>query len=162
MDALQLITTSAEETHGVGVCLAECCRGGEVVLLQGELGAGKTTLAQGIAVGLGVTAPVVSPTFIVLREYEGRLPLYHFDFYRLDGAARAVDVEFDEYLSAGGVCVIEWPAHAPALIPSAYLAITLAVSGVESRDLRCEAVGARYARLLDHLRAVHGGASVPP
>lgn len=133
----------------MGRRLGACCRGGEVVLLRGELGAGKTTLTQGIAEGLGVTAPVISPTFIVLREYEGRVPLYHFDFYRLENTARAEDVgvEFEEYLHVGGVCVIEWPSHAPAFIPAEYLAITLDVRGAEEREVRLEALGAGGARL---------------
>ena len=82
----------------MGQLLGEACRGGEVLLLEGDLGAGKTTLAQGVAAGLGVTAPVISPTFILLREYEGRLPLYHFDFYRLDDEDDVLKIGLDEYL----------------------------------------------------------------
>ena len=94
-------TTSPEETSQVGRLLGDVCQGGETILLEGDLGAGKTTFTQGLAAGLGVDAAVVSPTFIILREYDGRLPLYHFDFYRLEGTGRAVDLEFDEYLRAG-------------------------------------------------------------
>src|SRR5690242_12161882 len=95
-------TASAEETRRLGRCIGVSCRGNEVILLEGDLGSGKTTLAQGLAAGLGVAAPIISPTFIVLREYNGRLSLYHFDFYRLAGTERAVDLEFDQYLEAGG------------------------------------------------------------
>ena len=135
----------------MGRLLGESCRGGEVLLLEGDLGTGKTTLTQGVAAGLGVTAPLVSPTFILLREYEGRLPLYHFDFYRLEGTGRAVDLEFGEYLGAGGVCVIEWPAFAPELAPPEYLGVELRISGETSRTLTLEAVGRRHEELLGRL-----------
>ena len=137
----------------MGRLLGESCHGGEVLLLEGDLGAGKTTLTQGVATGLGVTAPVISPTFILLREYEGRLPLYHFDFYRLEGTGRAVDLEFGEYLGAGGVCVIEWPAFAPELAPPEYLGVELRISGETSRTLTLEAVGRRHEELLCRLEA---------
>jgi tRNA threonylcarbamoyladenosine biosynthesis protein TsaE len=148
-----LTTRSAEETRRVGRLLGESCRGGEVLLLEGDLGAGKTTLTQGVAAGLGVTASVISPTFILLREYEGRLPLYHFDFYRLEGTGRAVDLEFGEYLGAGGVCVIEWPAFAPEVAPPEYLRVELRISGETSRTLILEAVGRRHEELLGRLEA---------
>jgi tRNA threonylcarbamoyladenosine biosynthesis protein TsaE len=135
----------------VGRLLGESCRGGEVLLLEGDLGAGKTTLTQGVAAGLGVTASVISPTFILLREYEGRLPLYHFDFYRLEGTGRAVDLEFGEYLGAGGVCVIEWPSFAPEVAPPEYLRVELRISGATSRTLTLEAVGRRHEELLGRL-----------
>ena len=135
----------------MGRLLGEACRGGEVLLLEGDLGAGKTTLTQGVAAGLGVTASVISPTFILLREYEGRLPLYHFDFYRLEGSGRAADLEFGEYLDAGGVCVIEWPSFAPEVAPPEYLRVELHISGETSRTLILEAVGRRHAALLGRL-----------
>lgn len=153
MSELEIITNSAAQTQALGRLIGAACQGGEVVLLRGDLGAGKTTLTQGIAAGLGVMAPVISPTFIVLREYEGRLPLYHFDFYRLEGTGRAVDLEFDDYVGGAGVCVVEWPAHAPELVPAEYLQITLEPRGEESRALRCEAVGARYVALCERVRA---------
>ena len=146
-----LTTGSAEETRRVGRLLGESCRGGEVLLLEGDLGAGKTTLTQGVAAGLGITTSVISPTFILLREYEGRLPLYHFDFYRLEGTGRAVDLEFGEYLGAGGVCVIEWPAFAPEMAPPEYLRVELHISGETSRILTLEAVGRRHEELLGRL-----------
>lgn len=145
---MKLTTHSAEETASLGCRLGAACRGGEVILLEGDLGAGKTTLAQGLAAGLGVVSPVTSPTFIMLREYDGRVPLYHFDFYRLEGTGRAVDLEFGDYLAADGVCVIEWPSYAPEIIPPAYLRVALRVTGEETREVTLEAVGARYETLL--------------
>ena len=138
----------------MGRLLGEACRGGEVLLLEGDLGAGKTTLTQGVAAGLGVAAPLISPTFILLREYAGRLPLYHFDFYRLEGTGRAVDLEFEEYLGTGGVGVIEWPAFAPEVAPPEYLRVELRISGETSRTLTLDAVGRRHEELLGRLEAV--------
>jgi len=149
-----LIKTHApEETSQVGRLLGNACRGGETILLEGDLGAGKTTLTQGLAAGLGVSAAVVSPTFIILREYEGRLPLYHFDFYRLEGTGRAVDLEFDDYLSAGGVCVVEWPSSAPELTPDDYLLLTIRTVGPAARELVLAASDARHQALIDALSA---------
>ena len=155
-DSVILTTRSPQETAALGRLLGESCRGGEVILLEGDLGAGKTTLAQGLAAGLGVRAPVVSPTFILLREYEGRLPLYHFDFYRLDGTGRAVDLEFDDYLDAGGVCVIEWPAYAPELIPRENLRLTLREQAPDTREIGLQASGAQHEALLDALTRTFG------
>src|SRR5207237_7709438 len=126
-------TGSAQEARRIGRLLGEACRGGEVLLLEGDLGAGKTTLTQGVAAGLGVAAPVISPTFILLREYEGRLPFYHFDFYRLEGTGRAVDLEFEDYLGAGGVCAIEWRSFARALAPAEYHPGEARLGGATSR-----------------------------
>ena len=148
-----LTTRSTEETRRVGQLLGEACRGGEVLLLEGDLGAGKTTLTQGVAAGLGVSALVISPTFILLREYEGRLPLYHFDFYRLEGTGRAVDLEFGDYLDAGGVCVVEWLSFAPELAPPAYLRVALCISGETSRTMTLEAMGRRHEELVGRLEA---------
>ncbi len=142
------MSRSAAETAEVGRLLGTHCRGDEVILLEGDLGSGKTTLTQGLAAGLGIAEPVVSPTFVLMREYHGRLPLLHFDFYRLAGSGRAVDLEFDDYLEAGGVCVVEWPTSAPELEPPQYLRVSLAVMGEAERTLSFEAVGAAAARLL--------------
>ncbi len=157
-DALTWSSRSAEETTRLGRAIGAACIGGEVVLLEGELGAGKTTLTRGIAEGLGVESGVVSPTFILMREYEGRLPLYHFDFYRLEGAEREVDVEFGDYFAAGGVCVVEWPSHAPAVVPDGYLRVGLAVCGESERALSLSAVGAAHSKLLADIAAGIGAA----
>jgi tRNA threonylcarbamoyladenosine biosynthesis protein TsaE len=140
-------TSSAEETRRLGRCIGVSCRGDEVILLEGDLGSGKTTLAQGLAAGLDIAAPIVSPTFIVLREYGGRLSLYHFDFYRLAGTERAVDLEFDQYLEAGGVCVIEWPSCAPEMVPAEYLRLDLSVGGASERTIVLSSVGARHREM---------------
>jgi len=137
--------------------LGDACRGGEVILLEGTLGAGKTTLTQGLAAGLGVSAPVVSPTFVLLREYRGRLPLYHFDFYRLEDGDHAADLQFEDYLETDGVAVIEWPSYAPEVIPATYLRVTLRDAGDDRREVVLQPVGSHYEALVQRLRLkAHG------
>ena len=104
----QLITYNEAETHALAAELAEQAVRGQVFCLQGDLGVGKTAFAKGFAKGLGVTEDVVSPTFTIVREYEGRLPFYHFDIYRLPDGDSLFDIGFDEYIEGRGVCLIEW------------------------------------------------------
>lgn len=115
-----------EDTRRIGARLAEQLRAGDVVLMLGDMGAGKSELTRGIARGLGVTGYVTSPTFTILQVHEsGRLPLYHFDWYRLSGAEELYELSMDEYLYGDGVSVVEWPSRADEAIPEAYLRITL-------------------------------------
>lgn len=115
-----------EDTRRIGARLAEQLRAGDVVLMLGDMGAGKSELTRGIARGLGVTGYVTSPTFTILQVHEsGRLPLYHFDWYRLSGAEELYELSMDEYLYGDGVSVVEWPSRAEEAIPEAYLRITL-------------------------------------
>jgi tRNA threonylcarbamoyladenosine biosynthesis protein TsaE len=101
-------TASADETRAVGAAIAACVEPGDVVVLGGDLGSGKTTLAQGIAAGLGVTEPVVSPTFAIVREYTGRVPVAHVDVYRLDHVQELHDLGFEEILDGTRVVLVEW------------------------------------------------------
>jgi len=114
-------------TKTIGLLLGKHAQAGSVILLEGDLGAGKTTLTQSIALGLGVDAKeyVTSPSFAILHEYEGRLPLYHMDLYRLSGEDEVVDLGFDEYFFGNGLCVIEWPNRAGELVPPHALSITI-------------------------------------
>lgn len=115
-----------EDTRRIGARLAEQLRAGDVVLMLGDMGAGKSELTRGIARGLGVTGYVTSPTFTILQVHEsGHLPLYHFDWYRLSGAEELYELSMDEYLYGDGVSVVEWPSRAEEAIPEAYLRITL-------------------------------------
>ena len=115
-----------EDTRRIGARLAEQLRAGDVVLMLGDMGAGTSELTRGIAWGLGVTGYVTSPTFTILQVHEsGRLPLYHFDWYRLSGAEELYELSMDEYLYGDGVSVVEWPSRAEEAIPEAYLRITL-------------------------------------
>ena len=104
----QQITYSEEQTRNLAAELAAEAKRGQVYCLEGDLGVGKTAFAKGFASGLGVTEDVVSPTFTIVREYEGRLPFYHFDIYRLPDGDSLYDIGFDEYVEGRGVCLIEW------------------------------------------------------
>ena len=113
------ISANADATIAHGHALAATLRRGDVLALSGDLGAGKTHFVKGLAAGLGTTSNVTSPTFTLIHEYlSGRLPLYHFDFYRLDDADEALKIGLDEYLDGDGVCVVEWGDKFPGLLPA--------------------------------------------
>lgn len=106
---MQYLTGGAEETEALGERLANIVKSGAVVAYTGDLGAGKTAFTRGLARGLGITDRVTSPTFTIVNEYEGgRLPLFHFDMYRLGSSDELYDIGWEDYLSRGGVCAVEW------------------------------------------------------
>lgn len=106
---MQFITNTTEETERIGQRLGEKLRGGEVIAYRGDLGAGKTAFTRGLARGLGITMRVTSPTYTIVNEYlGGRLPLFHFDMYRLGSADELFDIGWEDYLRRGGVCAVEW------------------------------------------------------
>jgi tRNA threonylcarbamoyladenosine biosynthesis protein TsaE len=114
-----IISHSPEDTFEHGRALGAMLRGGEVLALDGELGAGKTQFVKGLAAGLGCPGDVTSPTFTLVHEYTGgRLPLFHFDFYRLEKEDEVLQVGLDDYLGEGGVVAIEWAEKFPALLPA--------------------------------------------
>jgi len=138
----ELVTHSAQETRAFGEKLAGELRGGDVLLLEGELGAGKSELARGIARGLGVAGPVPSPSFTILQVYgDGRLPLYHFDWYRLSAAEELYELSMDEYLYDDGVSVVEWPDRAAEAVPETRLRVTIRGCGENERSIRLEPEG---------------------
>lgn len=154
---LELISRSADETRTIGVRLGRSLRSGDVVLLHGDLGSGKTTLTQGIAQGLGVAGEVRSPTFTLVGEHAGHtahgapLLLYHLDLYRLPGPEELESFGFEEYLTpTGGVAVIEWPERAGDWLPDAYLLVRLDQLGDDTRRLTLTAAppDGRFAALL--------------
>ena len=118
---MELLSHSPDETEAVGARLAEALTPGSVVAFTGDLGAGKTAFTRGLARGLGVPDRVTSPTFTIVNEYEGgRLPLFHFDMYRLGSADELFDIGWEDYLRRGGVCAVEWSENiAGALEPDA-------------------------------------------
>ena len=119
-------TNSPAETRALGCRLAALLCPGDVLLLLGDLGAGKSELTRGIARGLGVTSPVASPSFTILNVYdEGRIPLYHFDWYRLNSAEELYEMGMDEYLGGDGVAVVEWPSRCPEAVPEKYLEVRI-------------------------------------
>ena len=130
-------TKSAEETQKFGALLAERLEAGDVLLLRGPLGAGKSELTRGLARGLGVTETVTSPSFTILNVYEsGRCPLYHFDWYRLEDAEEIFELGMDEYLGGDGVAVVEWPEKCPEAIPEKYTEVIITAAGEEKREFR--------------------------
>jgi tRNA threonylcarbamoyladenosine biosynthesis protein TsaE len=131
---MEICSRSAPETLALGVRLAALLRPGDVVVLSGDLGAGKTVLAKGIAAGLGVTEPVVSPTFTIVREYEGDVPLLHLDVYRLDHLQEVIDLGLDEILDGHAVTVVEWGEAVSALLPQDRLEVVLTAPPPEEAD----------------------------
>ncbi len=150
--ALDVISHSVEQTQRLGQRLGELLQAGDVIVLQGPLGAGKTVFAQGVARGLEVDEPVTSPTFTLIHEYRGRLPLYHVDLYRIRGAAEAIDLGLEDYLYGDGVTLIEWAEHAPGVLPAAHLVVELRILAEQKRTLRFVPQGERYAGLLAALK----------
>ena len=124
---------SPEETHAVGARLAESLGPGDVVALTGELGAGKTCFAQGLARGLGVTGRVVSPTFVLVNEYRGRVPVHHVDAYRTESLTELLDLGLDELFSDDGVTVIEWADKLLPLLPARAIHVHIDGVGDEPR-----------------------------
>ena len=114
----ELFTNAPEQTFALAKAMGEQCRRGEVYCLNGDLGAGKTLFAQGFGTGLGVTDPINSPTFTIVQVYEeGRMPLYHFDVYRIADPEEMYEVGFEEYVEGQGVCLIEWSDLIEDILP---------------------------------------------
>ena len=132
-----MISNSVEETIRIGVKLARKLKKGSVVALIGDLGSGKTVLTKGIAEGLGVKNPryVNSPTFVIIKEYKGKLPLYHFDLYRLNKSTLLDAESYEEYFYDDGVTVIEWADKIRPLLPKKYIEVKLKVAGEEKRKI---------------------------
>ncbi len=151
MAKLKFTSYSPEQTQQLGRRLGELTHAGDVFLLTGELGSGKTCLTQGIAWGLGVKEYAFSPSFVLIREYNGRLPLYHVDFYRLDRLQEIADLGLDEYLYGKGVCVVEWAEKGMELMPEKRLLINLGYVSDDERSINFEPKGQRYNRLLASL-----------
>ncbi len=136
----QVLTRSPDETRALAADLAARLQAGDVLALHGELGAGKTCFIQGIAQALQVDQPVSSPTYTLVNEYRGRLPLYHIDLYRLRTADDALNMGLDEYLEGAGVTAIEWAERAETALPERTIHVRLEHGGTEQeRQVRIEA-----------------------
>ena len=149
---IKLITRSAKETQAVGQLLGCAALPGDLILLTGELGSGKTCLVQGVASGLGIQEYVRSPTFVLIAEHRGRLPLYHIDLYRLNGIREVEDIGLDEYLEAEGLCAVEWADKVMPFFPNEYLLVELIHRGTRKRELNFTPRGDRYFALLDFIQ----------
>ncbi len=147
--AQTITSASVEKTQALGARLGQLVRAGDVIALQGDLGAGKTNFVQGLARGMTITEEVNSPTFILANEYHtGRLPLYHIDAYRVADAAEAEGFGLDDYLNGEGVTVIEWAERVREALPHDVLWLTLEYKSENERVLRIWAGGQRADTLL--------------
>lgn len=174
ISTLDIISHSSAQTQRLGMRLGELLRGGELLLLEGSLGTGKTTFTQGLARGLGITEVISSPTFTLLKEYPGQpVPtsqheqsgvtlhhqqqqvgpaLYHFDLYRLDNPEEILDLGFEDYFFANGVCVVEWADKAELLWPTEHLRLRMKIMSETKRGLLFTATGLRYCELLQQFQ----------
>ena len=136
---------SPEDTLRLGIELAQKAQPGDVIALAGDLGAGKTVFTKGFAEGLGIEEPVNSPTFTILQIYEeGRIPLYHFDVYRIEDAEEMEEVGLDEYLEGNGVCLIEWAGRIADLLPAGTIIVRIEKDlekGVDYRRIMIDRAG---------------------
>ena len=148
-----VITSSPEQTWRIGELLGELLGPGDLVCLYGDLGAGKTSLSYGIALGLEVKEQyITSPTFTFVNEYEGRVPFYHIDLYRLKEPEELENIGFEEYLGSDGVTVIEWAERAEDELPGERLSVYLNYVNENSREIGFLPEGERYQKLLDALQ----------
>jgi len=153
--AAQILCRSVEETQRLAARLAPLLSPGDVLCLFGDLGAGKTCFTKGLVAGLGGDPDeCTSPTFVLMQIHRGRLPVYHFDAYRLHAARELIDLGSDEILSADGVSVIEWADRVPEALPADRLEIHFAVAGLAARALRFVGHGPRPAVLIGELIAL--------
>ena len=152
--SIDLVTRDVDETRQSAAALAELLVPGDVVSLAGELGAGKTAFVQGAARALGVEEPVVSPTFVLVREYRGDMPIYHVDVYRLDRLQEVHDLGFEDFLDPGGVVFVEWGDAVEALLPDSHLRVELTTGEDQIRLIRVSARGPAWAPRWERLEGV--------
>ena len=146
---MEKLSLSVKQSLKLGKQIASHLKGGEIILLSGSLGAGKTVLAKGIASGLGINKnDVLSPTFVLLRIYQGKYLLQHFDFYRVNNPKDIFALGYQEYLYSDAVTLIEWPQRLKFLLPKEFLKIKLSIKAKNRRHFKFIAKGARYKKLL--------------
>jgi len=152
MNRIKLISHSPEQTQKFGVRIGELAQAGDIFLLVGELGTGKTCLTQGIARGLDIKDYVLSPSFVIIRELYGRLPLYHIDLYRLDHIEEIEELGLDDYLYGNGVCVVEWAEKGLTALSEEYLLIQIDYLSDTERSFYLKPSGQRYRKLVTQLK----------
>jgi len=148
----ELISHSPEQTQKLGMHIGQLALPGDVFLLVGDLGTGKTCLTQGIVWGLGIKEYALSPSFVIMRELHGRLPLYHIDLYRLDRIEESMELGLDEYLYGRGVCVVEWAEKALSILPPEHLLIKISYLSDTGRSFQMKPSGQRYLEVLAQLK----------
>jgi len=152
MSNLEIISHSPEQTQKLGVRIGELAQAGDIFLLVGNLGTGKTCLTQGIAWGLNIAEYAASPSFVIVRELHGRLPLYHIDLYRLDHIEEIADLGLDEYLYGNGVCVVEWAEKGLSILPEEHLLIEIKYLSDTKRSFHFKPRGKRYLEIVVELK----------
>ncbi|HHT65458.1 MAG: tRNA (adenosine(37)-N6)-threonylcarbamoyltransferase complex ATPase subunit type 1 TsaE [Caldicoprobacterales bacterium] len=154
---LTLQSHSEEQTYEFGKWIGANVQSGDIILLFGDLGSGKTVLSRGIAHGVGFTGRITSPTFTLMHTYLGRIPVYHFDIYRLNEPDELFDLDYEEYLYGNGISIVEWPERLGYLLPEEYLKITITRQLKENdRNISLKPVGSRYAALEEVLKNYEG------
>jgi len=156
--SLEIVSNSAEQTRKIGLKLGKLAASGDVIFLVGPLGAGKTCLTQGIARGLGINEYTASPSFVLVREHRGKLPLYHIDLYRLDRIEEVAQLGLDDYLYGNGVCVVEWADKGLSVLPEEHLLIEMQIVSPMKRKLSFMSRGTRYLEMLSKLNSARRGA----
>jgi len=141
---------SAEEMMQLGEKIGRLAQPNMVIALSGDLGAGKTVLTKGLGRGLGITSTINSPTFTIMKIYQGRMPLYHMDVYRINQASQDDDLE--EYFEKDGLCVIEWADNIDYLLPKARLVIDIAITGDHQRSLEIAAEDPEYQNIIERIQ----------
>lgn len=131
-ESMEILVTDAEDTIKLGEIIGKSLEPGSIIALRGGLGAGKTVLVKGIARGLGIEDEPVSPTFVIMNAYEGTIPLYHFDLYRVSGAGELMGIGADEFLFGGGVSAVEWAERVEEIFPEYTIYIDIKMPGPES------------------------------
>lgn len=150
---LEIVLNGLEETIRFGIRLGELLGPGDVVCLNGDLGAGKTTLTKSIGIGLDVEDYITSPTFSLINEYDGKYPVYHFDVYRLENTEELYDLGFDEYFYGRGVSVIEWADKIQSFLPEERIVIDIEKTGnIYGRKINITIFGDKYKAILEELK----------
>ena len=152
MNRLELISHSPEQTQKLGVRIGELALAGDIFLLVGTLGTGKTCLTQGIAWVLNIKEYALSPSFVIVRELQGRLPLYHLDLYRLDHIEEIAELGLDDYLYGNGVCVVEWAEKGLSILPTEHLLIQISYLSDTERSFQLKPSGQRYLEMARQLK----------
>lgn len=149
MNEIKFITTTAEQTTQLAEKLATALQAGDVITLKGDLGAGKTTFTKGLGAALGVKRTINSPTFTIVKTYQGNLPLYHMDVYRLEDSDE--DIGFEEYFDGDGVSVVEWPQFIESYLPEERLDIVMNKIDDNQRSISFSPIGNHFTKVCEEL-----------
>ncbi|MFQ5987861.1 MAG: tRNA (adenosine(37)-N6)-threonylcarbamoyltransferase complex ATPase subunit type 1 TsaE [Dehalococcoidia bacterium] len=148
---MNYVSESPEQTQQLGLRLGRLAKLGDLFLLVGGLGTGKTCLTQGIAWGLGIEGYATSPSFVVINHYQGRLPFYHIDLYRLDRIEEVIELGLEDYLYGRGVCVVEWAEKGLEVLPQEHLLVEMSFLFDTGRSITFKPSGERYVEMLSEL-----------